>query len=93
VQLGPKYKELHAEAALGAERDRLWSAVTAQYPVYKRYAEGTKRVITVVVLRANVAAEPTTGQPQTDGMSKVDDAPAEVEIARATVATEEALHP
>jgi deazaflavin-dependent oxidoreductase (nitroreductase family) len=51
VQLGPKYKELHAEAALGAERDRLWSAVTAQYPVYKRYAEGTKRVITVVVLR------------------------------------------
>jgi deazaflavin-dependent oxidoreductase (nitroreductase family) len=90
VQVGHQQRELHAEAAQGAERDRLWSAVTARYPLYLRYADATKREIPVVVLRANVAPEPTVRAPQADETSKVDDAPGDVEIARAPAATEDA---
>jgi F420H(2)-dependent quinone reductase len=90
VQVGAQHKELHAEAAHGAERDRLWSAVTARYPLYRRYADATKREIPVVVLHAKVTAEPTVRAPQADETSKVDDAPQDVEIAHATPATEDA---
>lgn len=89
VQIGPQHKELHAEAALGAERDRLWSAATAQYPVYRRYAEGTKREIPVVVLRANVAQEPNVHTPPADEEIRPDATPAGVEIAHTSAATEE----
>jgi deazaflavin-dependent oxidoreductase (nitroreductase family) len=81
VQVGAQHKELHAEAARGAERDRLWSAVTKRYPVYRRYAEATKREIPVVVLRAKVASEPAAHAAQAAETDKVDDAPGEVGIA------------
>ena len=90
VQVGPQHKELHAEAALGAERDRLWSAVIARYPVYRRYADATKREIPVVVLRAKVAAEASVREPQADETSTVGDAPGDVEVAHAPAATEDA---
>lgn len=91
VQVGRQFKDVHAEAALGTERDRLWSAVTARYPLYRRYADATKREIPVVVLRAK-AAEPTVREPQTEEPSKVDDGPEDIEIANASAATEDAPH-
>ncbi len=90
VQVGSQYKELHAEAALGAGRDRLWSAVTERYPVYRRYAQATKREIPVIVLHA--PTEPTAREPQTDEASTVNDAPVDVEIARAPAATQDAAN-
>ncbi len=92
VQVGGQHKELHAEAALGAERDRLWSAVTAQYSVYRRYAAGTKREIPVVVLRAEVAADPTVRETPTDEIRKADDARGDVETAHAPAATNDPSH-
>jgi F420H(2)-dependent quinone reductase len=90
VQVGPQHRELHAEAALGAERDRLWSAVTARYPLYRRYADATKREIPVIVLRAEVAAEAAVRESPTDEIRKADDAPGELESAHAPAATEDA---
>jgi len=88
VQVGGQHKELRAEAALGAERDRLWSAVTERYPVYRRYAEATKRQIPVVVLRAEAAVS----EPQAREASNVEDTPGEVEIAQAPAATDDAAN-
>jgi deazaflavin-dependent oxidoreductase (nitroreductase family) len=56
VQVGPNRKELHAGAAVGSERDRLWAAVTTRYPIYRRYEGATKREIPVVVLRPQVSS-------------------------------------
>lgn len=53
VQVGGRHKELRAEAADGAERDRLWAAITARHPIYRRYESATKRQIPIVVLRPN----------------------------------------
>jgi len=88
VQVGAQHKELLAEAATGAERERLWSAVTARYPVYRRYAVATKREIPVVILRPKVAAEPAVRESPADETSKVEDVTQDVEIAHAPVATD-----
>jgi F420H(2)-dependent quinone reductase len=84
VQMGPQHKELHAEATRGAERDRLWAAVTERYPVYRRYAEATKREIPVVVLSAKVATEPTVREPQPDETMKIDDPRGDIQIEDAS---------
>jgi F420H(2)-dependent quinone reductase len=89
VQMGPQHKELHAEATRGAERDRLWAAVTERYPVYRRYAEATKREIPVVVLSADVAAEPTVRESQAGETRKIDDAPGNIQIEDAPAASED----
>ncbi len=54
VQIGRTHKDVVAEAAVGAERDRLWAAVTARYPTYLSYATKTSRAIPVVVLRPRI---------------------------------------
>ena len=51
VQIGATHHDVQAEAAVGAERDRLWSEVTTRHPVYRGYERRTKREIPVVVLR------------------------------------------
>ena len=51
VQLGARHRDATAEAAVGAERVRLWSNVTKRYPIYLDYERRTAREIPVVVLR------------------------------------------
>ncbi len=51
IQTGGRHREVRAEAASGAERERLWSTVTTRYPVYRGYERRTNREIPVVVLR------------------------------------------
>lgn len=64
VQVGGQHKELHAEAAVGTERDRLWAAVTTRLPIYRRYEGATNREIPVVVLRPPASATgDAPGQP------------------------------
>jgi deazaflavin-dependent oxidoreductase (nitroreductase family) len=50
VQAGGKYRDVHAEAASGETRERLWSAITKRYPVYSGYERRTEREIPVVLL-------------------------------------------
>lgn len=92
VQVGSQHKELRAEAARGAERNRLWSAVTTRYPVYRRYAEATKREIPVVVLRANIAEEAIAREAQATETGTFDDVPRNVESAPAPAAAEDVSH-
>jgi deazaflavin-dependent oxidoreductase (nitroreductase family) len=50
VQAGDKYRDVHAEAASGETRERLWAAITKRYPVYRGYERRTEREIPVVLL-------------------------------------------
>jgi len=50
VQIGGRHVDISAAPAAGAERGRLWEAVTARYPVYRDYERRTSREIPVVVL-------------------------------------------
>ena len=50
VQVGPRRGEVEAHPATGAERERLWQAVTAEHPRYVEYQQRTERPIPVVVL-------------------------------------------
>lgn len=50
IQVGGKHKDVHADVATGAERDRLWSKITSRYGVYRDYERRTSREIPVVVL-------------------------------------------
>lgn len=51
VQVGGEHLDVHAEAAAGEERARLWEMITKRYRVYRDYERRTKREIPVVVLR------------------------------------------
>jgi F420H(2)-dependent quinone reductase len=50
VQVWRKHIAVTASLASGAERERLWSLVTARYPEFIRYQSRTTREIPVVVL-------------------------------------------
>jgi deazaflavin-dependent oxidoreductase (nitroreductase family) len=58
VQIGPRKRRVTASVASGAERERLWSLVTAAYPGYNAYATrlADKREIALVVLTPRKAA-------------------------------------
>ena len=55
VQVRSKRRRVTAHVAAGAERERLWGLVTAQYAEYNEYARriGGKREIALVVLTPN----------------------------------------
>ena len=89
VQVGGRHRELHAEAAVGAERDRLWSAVTERYPVYQRYERATKRAIPVVVLRPHADGTEAAVGRQADEPSGAKDATHAAEAAKPSLATED----
>lgn len=50
IQVGSRRIPVVAREAEGAERERLWSEVTAREPSYSAYADRTERRIPVVVL-------------------------------------------
>ena len=50
VQFGRSVIDVTAHEAVGEERERLWSLVTARYPEFLRYQRRTTRTIPVVVL-------------------------------------------
>ena len=43
VQVRDKRRRVRAEAARGKERDRLWTKITSQYPIYRSYERSTSR--------------------------------------------------
>ena len=51
IQINGIRREVQAEQASAAEKQRLWPRLTAMYPGYKRYQELTNRDIPVVILR------------------------------------------
>ena len=51
VQVGGEHLDVHAEAATGDDRARLWEMTTRKYRVYRDYERRTKREIPVVLLR------------------------------------------
>lgn len=51
VQVGGEHLDVHAKAATGEERTRLWETITKRYRIYRDYERRTKREIPVVVLR------------------------------------------
>lgn len=55
IQVGRRRQRARARIAQGAERERLWSAVTRLFPRYLEYQKKTERVIPVVVLEAREA--------------------------------------
>jgi deazaflavin-dependent oxidoreductase (nitroreductase family) len=56
VRFGRERFRVRAELATGAERERLWSWLVKQNPMYARYAERTSREIPVVVLHRHPGA-------------------------------------
>ena len=50
IQAGAERFTVRARTAEGAERDRLWQLMAAQWPNYNEYTKRTSRVIPVVVL-------------------------------------------
>ena len=50
VKQGREVREVSASEVDGAERDRLWSLVTAAFPMYASYQRKTTRVIPLFVL-------------------------------------------
>lgn len=50
VQVKRSREAVHAQQAVGDERDRLWSIVTRMYPGYLEYQKKTVREIPVVIL-------------------------------------------
>jgi deazaflavin-dependent oxidoreductase (nitroreductase family) len=52
VQIKDIRRRVKAEQASAAEKQRLWPALTAMYPGYKRYQEITDRDIPVVILHS-----------------------------------------
>jgi deazaflavin-dependent oxidoreductase (nitroreductase family) len=50
IQVGFRRRKAHATVASGAERERLWTAVTSMFPRYLAYQEKTARQIPVVVV-------------------------------------------
>lgn len=50
IQAGAERFKVRARTAEGAERDRLWQLMAAQWPNYNEYTKRTSRVIPVVVL-------------------------------------------
>ena len=52
VTVGRETRKVRARDAHGAERERLWHALTDLYPGYDRYAQKTSRQIPVVVLES-----------------------------------------
>ena len=58
VELGTGSYEATAEVADGAERDRLYTLISAQNPLFGRYEQGAGRVFPVVVLDGVPAPHP-----------------------------------
>lgn len=56
VQRGSERWSARAEVAQGAERERLWAAITREFPRYAAYQTKTPRKIPVVVLGAPPSA-------------------------------------
>jgi len=50
IQVGFRRQKARASVAAGAERERLWQAVTSLFPRYLAYQQKTARQIPVVVL-------------------------------------------
>jgi deazaflavin-dependent oxidoreductase (nitroreductase family) len=50
VEIGPRRVAVHARAATGVERERLWDRFVAANPRYGEYERATSRAIPVVVL-------------------------------------------
>jgi deazaflavin-dependent oxidoreductase (nitroreductase family) len=47
IELGPERIDVRATLAEGAERDELWTLVTADWPAYDTYAARTDREIRI----------------------------------------------
>src|SRR5438552_5464821 len=56
IQVRNKRRKMHAEAAQGEERARLWATITSRYGQYKQYERRTSREIPVVKLIPAAAA-------------------------------------
>ena len=50
IKVGGEERSVVAREAAGAERDRLWSLVTENFPLYATYQRRTKRLIPLFVL-------------------------------------------
>jgi deazaflavin-dependent oxidoreductase (nitroreductase family) len=50
LQLGRRRWHARAQLAQGQERDRLWGAITYEYPRYLAYQTKTARIIPIVVI-------------------------------------------
>lgn len=50
VQVGSEHRSVHARAAEGEERARLWNLMVGVYPGYESYRKRTEREIPLVVL-------------------------------------------
>ena len=50
VKVGGEERSVVAREAAGEERDRLWSLVTENFPLYATYQRRTKRLIPLFVL-------------------------------------------
>lgn len=58
VELGGRSISMHAEVASGLERQRLWSKIVAEYPMFHAYQAAVTRQIPVVVLHPAEDAPP-----------------------------------
>jgi deazaflavin-dependent oxidoreductase (nitroreductase family) len=50
IQVGRRRMAARAQVASGAERERIWSQITTDYPRYRVYQQKTEREIPLVVL-------------------------------------------
>jgi deazaflavin-dependent oxidoreductase (nitroreductase family) len=55
IQLGAHRWSTRARVAEGAERDRLWSDITGEYPRYLAYQTKTSRSIPVIVIERELS--------------------------------------
>jgi deazaflavin-dependent oxidoreductase (nitroreductase family) len=52
IEIGAEHIDVHATLATGADRERLWAAVTAVWPAYETYAQRAGREIRLFRLTA-----------------------------------------
>ena len=55
IKIGRDARDVQAHEVAGPERDRLWSLVTGEFPLYASYQRKTERVIPLFVLETVVS--------------------------------------
>ena len=55
VKVGREERAVRAREVSGKERERLWTLVTGEFPLYETYQRRTKRVIPLFVLEERAA--------------------------------------
>ncbi len=53
IEVAGKQQTAYAEDTTGAERECLWAMIVSKAPVYRKYAQKTKRVIPIVRLKVS----------------------------------------